>query len=164
LTVFTVYLLASAPCSLLTSGSGKCFRRSTSPCSYILQCSFGVFWQTPPFSSSFSQREEVLCSNPGGLQLLQNQPVDVSHRNEAHFWHLLLDVASSGTGVFLNKSFKDLEGIALYLLWPSRALFPPKNLQGAGSSLPCSEAKDGELVVAKAVGKDVHRDSLLLPG
>ncbi len=59
LTVFTVYLLASAPCSLLTSGSGKCFRRSTSPCSYILQCGFGVFGQTPPFSSSFSQREEV---------------------------------------------------------------------------------------------------------
>ncbi len=36
-------LLASAPCSSLTSGNGKCFRQITLLCSNLLQSSYGIF-------------------------------------------------------------------------------------------------------------------------
>jgi hypothetical protein len=123
------------------------------------------FAKSQPFLLHFLSVKRLLCDNPGGhLQLLQNQPVDVLHRNATHFLHLLLDLTGGGTGVFLNKLLKDLEGMAWYLLWPSRALFPLRNLQRG--QVPCcvEEAKDGGLVAAKAVGNDVHRDSLLSPG
>jgi hypothetical protein len=59
------------------------------------------------------------------------------------FRHLLLDVTGSGTGVFLNKSLKDLEGMAWYLLWHSRALFPLRNLPMGQVLCLVQKAKDG---------------------
>ncbi len=74
--------------------------------------------------------------------------VSVSHRNAAHFRHLLLYVAGGSQGVFLDKSLKDLEGMAWDLFWPSRALFPLRNLKRGEVLCLVQEAKDGGPVAA----------------
>ena len=85
-------------------------------------------------------------------------------KNAAHIRHLFFNFAGGGPGVLLNKLLKDLEDMAWYLLWPSRALFPLRNLQWREVLCFVYEAKDGGPAAAKAVGDDVHRESLPSPG
>jgi hypothetical protein len=111
---------------------------------------------------NFLSEKRFLCGNPRGhLQLLQNQPVDVLHRNAALFRRLLLDVAIGGTWVFLNKSLK---GHGLVSSLASQSPFSSQEFAEGQVLCLVQEAKDGRPVVAEAVGDDFHRDSLLSPG
>ncbi len=69
--------------------------------------------------------EEMFLSGYSGpiIKLVDNEPVDMFHRNHGHLRHLFFDVASSGTQNFLHKSFQDLQITVGDAGRTSRALF-----------------------------------------